>query len=95
MFLPEALTTRALVPVLGIGREPVLIEAATGRAMLVMEWAGPSLVVSPDFVDHDHPQIFMAACYSIPLIEVIRAWPDVIACAREAGFQVLDPVANG
>jgi hypothetical protein len=95
MFSPDALTTRAISPVLGLGREPLLIEVATGRTMLVMDWAGPSLIVSPDFVSHDHPQIFMAACQTLPLIAVINGWPDVVTVAREAGFYVIDPVVSG
>lgn len=95
MLPNETATTRALHPVLDVGREPVLIEKATGKAMVVWEKATTKLIVSPEFYQHPHPQIFLAASMCMDPLFVVEEWQFVVAEAERIGFTVLDRIDSG
>ncbi len=91
----ETATTRALQPVLGIGREPVLIEKATGRTMLAVDWEQEKVIISPEFYDSYQAQIFLIACTFTPPVVVVDEWQFVMEEARRIGVVVHDTVDCG
>lgn len=85
----------AVLPPLGVGWEPALIETATGRTMARISWHHRRTRIEPAFIDTWEAQVFLLATTHTALPVVVADWPLVLAQAADYGIDFRDPAGHG